>query len=180
MSSESLAMLRKNYGDELAKLAEDHLQNDLQPKDRDNLNAAAKSLGTWATAGSIIGLGLGAALAFSIRRNRMNIFQAMKGAEKPTHITFASGRTEPLPDISAFAKPTTLGDIAAYSLFSAGGLFVGGELGLLGGGAAANRTISSDPDSRARIETAFKKFRADVLRKEADALDKSTSTSSLW
>jgi len=48
---------------------------------------------------------------------------------------------------------------------------VGGEIGLLTGSGSATRTISRDPESRARIETAFKKFRADVLRKEADAID---------
>jgi len=173
-------MLRKNYGEDLANLAEEHLKHDLQPQDRDALNSAAKSLGTWTTAGSLIGLGLGALLAFRVRRNRMDMFNAIKGAEKPTHVTFANGRTEALPDLAAYAKPTTLGDIAAYGLFSAGGLFLGGELGLIGGGAAANRAISRDAASRARIETAFKKFRADVLRKQADALDKSTGTGSLW
>lgn len=48
---------------------------------------------------------------------------------------------------------------------------MGGETGLLTGSGSASRTISRDPESRARIETAFKKFRADVLRKEADAID---------
>lgn len=55
--------------------------------------------------------------------------------------------------------------------FSAGGLFIGGETGLLTGTWSAKRTILQDPGSTARIETAFKKFRADVLRKEVDRLD---------
>ena len=68
-------------------------------------------------------------------------------------------------------KPSTLGDAAAYTFFGAGGLFLGGETGLLTGTGSAGRTISGDPESRKRIEAAFSKFRADVLRKEADALD---------
>ena len=51
-------------------------------------------------------------------------------------------------------------------------MFFGGELGLLGGSAGARRTITSDPESRKRIETAFRKFRAEVLRKEAAELDR--------
>ncbi|KAI9845194.1 MAG: hypothetical protein M1830_007561, partial [Pleopsidium flavum] len=68
-------------------------------------------------------------------------------------------------------QPTTVGDIATYLFFSAGGLFLGGETGLLTGSYSASRTISRDPESRARVETAFRKLRADVLRKEADRLD---------
>lgn len=48
---------------------------------------------------------------------------------------------------------------------------MGGETGLLTGGVAAGRTVNRDLESRVRIEKAFKKFEADVLRKEADALD---------
>ena len=78
---------------------------------------------------------------------------------------------EAIPDIAPLLKPTTVGDVAAYVLFGAGGVFLGGETGLLTGSASASRTIAKNPDSRARIETAFRKFRADVLRKEADDLD---------
>ena len=68
-------------------------------------------------------------------------------------------------------KPSTLGDAAAYFFFGAGGLFLGGETGFLTGSSSASRTISKDPETRAKVETAFRKFKADVLRKEADALD---------
>ena len=68
-------------------------------------------------------------------------------------------------------KPSTLGDVATYMFFGAGGLFIGGEGGLLTGSASAKRTINSDPEAKARIETAFRKFRADVLRQEADKID---------
>ena len=95
----------------------------------------------------------------------------------PSFITFALRAdlgepfVEAIPDIAPLLKPTTLGDIATYVFFGAGGVFLGGETGFLTGSASVNRTISKDPDSRARIETAFRKFRADVLRKEADDLD---------
>jgi len=61
--------------------------------------------------------------------------------------------------------------VAAYVLFSAGGLFLGGELGMLGGAYSAKRRIMSDPESKLRIEKAFRKFRADVLRKQALAME---------
>jgi hypothetical protein len=50
-------------------------------------------------------------------------------------------------------------------------LFIGGETGLLSGSFSANRAISSNPGAQARIEKAFREFKADVLRREADALD---------
>jgi hypothetical protein len=43
---------------------------------------------------------------------------------------------------------------------------------MLTGASSASRTITSDPTSRGRIEQAFKQFRVDVLRKQADDLEK--------
>lgn len=77
-------------------------------------------------------------------------------------------------------RPSTLGDIAAYTFFGFGGLFLGGETGLLTGSASAGRRITRDPESRERIETAFRRFRADVLRKEANELDRKKSVSDLF
>lgn len=68
-------------------------------------------------------------------------------------------------------RPTTLGDIAMFGLFSAGGLFIGGETGLVTGVYSARRTIGRDPESKSRIEHAFAKLRADILRRQADRLD---------
>lgn len=42
--------------------------------------------------------------------------------------------------------------------------------GLAGGAASGSRSITRDPEMKKRIETAFRKFRADVLRKQADEL----------
>ena len=92
MSSDSLAVFRKHAGDDISKLAEEHLKHDLQDSDRDKLNEAASKLSTYATVGSLIGLGMGLALAFRIRSSRAKIFDAFKTAEKPTHVRFANGR----------------------------------------------------------------------------------------
>ena len=48
---------------------------------------------------------------------------------------------------------------------------LGGELGLLAGGATAKRSITSDPETKQRMENAFRSFRADVLRKEIEQLE---------
>lgn len=100
------------------------------------------------------------------------MFQAFRAAEKPTHVRFADGREEAIPDITPLLRPTTLGDIATYTFFALGGVFVGGETGLLTGSWSAKRSIGQDPESRKRIENAFMSFRADVLRKEIEQLEK--------
>jgi hypothetical protein len=43
---------------------------------------------------------------------------------------------------------------------------------LLTGGLSAQSAIKKDPEARKRIETAFRKFRAETLRLEADQLEK--------
>ena len=68
-------------------------------------------------------------------------------------------------------RPSTIGDIAAYTFFGFGGLILGGETGILTGSWSGRRAINQSPESRRRVETAFRRFRADVLRKEADRLD---------
>ncbi|KAL8658082.1 MAG: hypothetical protein Q9226_001286 [Calogaya cf. arnoldii] len=169
--SDALALLRKNVGSDIAALAEEHFKHDLRDSDRDALKSAATKISTHVTVGSLLGLGLGAFLAFRLRRTRMQMFQALKAHEKPTSVRFADGREEAIPDMTPYMRPSTLGDVAAYTFFGFGGLFIGGETGVLTGSASAGKTISRDTESRERIETAFRRFRADVLRKEADALD---------
>lgn len=73
--------------------------------------------------------------------------------------------------MTPYMKPTTLGDVATYTFFSAGGLFLGGEIGGLGGGWSAKRLVTGDEESRKRIETAFRRFKADVLRRQVEELE---------
>ena len=92
MSSDSLAILRKNAGQEITALAEQHLKHDLQDSDRDALTNAAGKIRNHVAIGSFIGVGLGVALAFRFRRSRMQMFQAFRAQEKPTHVRFPDGR----------------------------------------------------------------------------------------
>lgn len=61
--------------------------------------------------------------------------------------------------------------MAAYFFFTAGGLFVGGETGLLAGSLTAGRMVTRDQEARDRIDKAFRNFKAEALRREADKLD---------
>jgi len=60
---------------------------------------------------------------------------------------------------------------ATYTFLGAGGLFFGGETGLLTGTFRARQQIGADRESRDRIQTAFRKFQADALRAQANLLD---------
>jgi hypothetical protein len=91
--SDSLAILRQNRSDELAKLADEHLQNDLQPNDREKLKAAASSVSLWTTVGSAVGVSLGLLAAIRLRSTRKAIFSAMRAQEKPIKVIFEDGRT---------------------------------------------------------------------------------------
>jgi hypothetical protein len=121
--------------------------------------------------GSLIGISLGLFLAYRLRANRTAMFNAFKAHEQPTAIKFAGGREEPIPDLTRIMKPSAIGDVATYTFLGFGGLFFGGESGLLTGSLRARSQIGADRESRERIETAFNRFRADVLRKQADELD---------
>ncbi|TID23481.1 hypothetical protein E2P81_ATG03052 [Venturia nashicola] len=171
MSNDAIAFFRKTYGDQLGKLAEEHFNKDLEDTDRETLKVAAAKFRSHAAIGSLIGIGLGVFLAFRVRSARTKMFNAFKAREKPVSVSFADGRTEAIPDVTNLIKPTVLGDVAAYFFFSAGGLFIGGETGLITGSLSAGRSITKDAASRERIEKAFQKFKADALRQEADKLD---------
>ncbi|CAI7576323.1 hypothetical protein N7533_009138 [Penicillium manginii] len=184
--SQSFALLRRQRTDDLSKLADQHMQHDLQPEDRDALKSAASTVSLWTTVGSAVGIGLGLYAAVRLRSTRKAFFAAVRAQERPTKVVFADGRTEPIPDLTPLLKPTTLGDFATYFFASAGGLFLGGELGsdmdesgFAAGAASASSSISTEPERRKRIETAFRRFRADVLRREADELDKGANVSDL-
>jgi hypothetical protein len=143
----------------------------LRQSDRDALQKAAGTVSTHVSVGSVIGVTLGVFLAYRLRANRTAIFNTFKARERPTAIKFAGGREEALPDMTNLMKPSAFGDVATYTFLGAGGLFFGGETGLLTGTFRARRQIGADRESRERIETAFRRFQADALRKQANELD---------
>ena len=73
-------------------------------------------------------------------------------------------------------QPSRLGDVATYAFLGLGGVFVGGELGVLGGTVRARQTIGADRESRERISLAFRRFQADALRVQAKALEEGRGT----
>jgi hypothetical protein len=81
--------------------------------------------------------------------------------------------------MSQLMKPTPLGDIMTYTFFAMGGVFVGGEAGLLSGTWSARRAIEGDVEAKGRIERAWRGFRADVLRRQVEELE-SGREKSIW
>ncbi|RYO83400.1 hypothetical protein DL766_006821 [Monosporascus sp. MC13-8B] len=171
------AFRRSPRHEDLAKLADEHIKHDLEPSDRDALVKAARSVTMPATLGTLVGLGLGVYAAFRLRKVRGDMFNAFRATEKPTHVLFANGRKEAVPDITPYMQPSMYGDIATYFFFGLGGTFLGGELGFLLGTWSASRYITKDPARQKRIETAYRRFKADYLRREADRLESGGVTS---
>ncbi|EMF16214.1 uncharacterized protein SEPMUDRAFT_145529 [Sphaerulina musiva SO2202] len=176
MSSDSLAVFRKGFGPDLNELAEKHMQHDLTSSDRDALKNAASTVSLHATLGSALGIALSVLLAYRIRSGRKAMFRTFRTAEKPSAVRFADGREEVLPDLTPLLRPSRAGDVATFGFLGLGGLFVGGELGLLSGSLQARRSINQDGESRERIRNAFLRFQADALRKEAEALEKNVTS----
>lgn len=205
MSSDSLAVFRKGFGPDLNELAEKHMQheyvhslipppispspppstqliidklhkNSLTSSDRDALKNAASTVSLHTTLGSALGIALSVLLAYRIRSGRKAMFRTFRTAEKPSAVRFADGREEVLPDLTPLLRPSRAGDVATFGFLGLGGLFVGGELGLLSGSLQARRSINQDGESRERIRNAFLRFQADALRKEAEALEKNVTS----
>ncbi|KAI1412332.1 hypothetical protein F5Y13DRAFT_163390 [Hypoxylon sp. FL1857] len=174
----SFAAFRKSEQHaDLGKLAEEHMKHDLTQEDRDALVKASTRVSTRAIIGTLAGLGLGLYAAFRLRRVRADMFNAFRAAEKPTHVLFADGRKEVIPDITPLMQPSRYGDIATYFFFGLGGTFLGGEIGFLLGTWSASRAISKDPARRNRVEAAYRRFKADFLRREAERLESGASPS---
>ncbi|KAI1498078.1 hypothetical protein F5X99DRAFT_412453 [Biscogniauxia marginata] len=169
------AFRRSERQEELNRLAEQHLQHDLESSDRDVLVKASNRITRPTTVGTLVGLGLGVYAAIKLRRVRADVFRAFRTAEKPTHMVFSDGRQELAPDITPLLQPSKSGDIATYFFFGLGGTVLGGELGLLLGTWSASRLVSNDPAREKRIMNAYRKFKADYLRQEAARLEAGAS-----
>ncbi|RDW60214.1 hypothetical protein BP5796_11820 [Coleophoma crateriformis] len=95
MSTDSLAAFRTTgLRSDLQKLANEHFQHDLTENDRALVAAAATKPSQHAMIGSLLGLGLGLALASRVRSNRTKMFAAFRAMERPTQVKFADGRLE--------------------------------------------------------------------------------------
>jgi hypothetical protein len=77
--------------DELAKLAQEHFNQDLAPEDRETLQAASRKIPRHVMVGSILGLGLGVYSAVKLRRFRAEIWNALRSGQKPVRVVFADG-----------------------------------------------------------------------------------------
>lgn len=86
------ALRRDPRHDEFARLADEHMQHDLEESDRDCLKKAASRVSIPTTIGTLVGLGLGVYAAVRLRRARADVFRAFRAAERPTHVVFAGGR----------------------------------------------------------------------------------------
>ncbi|PNP84109.1 hypothetical protein FNYG_02797 [Fusarium nygamai] len=175
-----LAAFRSGRSDELRDLAEQHLQHDLNDDDREILRRAGSKVSTHAKIGSLLGVGLGVLAAFRLRKMRLTYFNAFRAMEKPVEVRFADGRTEPIPDITADLAPSKWGDAATYFFFSVGGLFIGGEAGLLSGTASASHTITKNPEAKERIEKAWKNYRIDAMKQEIRKLEGKSKLAQLF
>ncbi|KAI0001540.1 hypothetical protein F4779DRAFT_604138 [Xylariaceae sp. FL0662B] len=165
------AFRKSDRHDDLQQLAEEHLKRDLSQEDRNVLIKSTNRMTSHAVWGTLIGLGLGVYAAYRLRRLRVDTFNAFRLTEKPTHVRFADGRQVAVPDTTPLVQPSRYGDIASYFFYGLGGTVLGGELGLLEGNWLAARTICRDDDRRKRIETAYRRFRADYLKREAARLE---------
>jgi hypothetical protein len=105
------------------------------------------------------------------------MFQAFKHGEQPTFVRFASGREEPMPNITPLLRPSAAGGAFTYLFYGLLGTFLGGQIGGLTGSLHAKSQIAADRDSRERIATAMRRFRADALRAQAKLLDNQDSGS---
>ncbi|KAF2642262.1 PLC-like phosphodiesterase [Massarina eburnea CBS 473.64] len=88
-----LAAFRDRGSKHLRELAEQHLQHDLNQSDRDTLKSAAGKVSSYASIGSLLGVGLGVYCAFRLRSMRLAYFNAFRAMERPVEVRFADGRT---------------------------------------------------------------------------------------
>lgn len=131
------------------------------------------------------------ALAFRVRAHRIRLFEAFRASQKPSHVKFADGR-EGRSQLMLSRKlyswwkayrsnsrdhsdATTLyswGFCNLHFLFDCRGLCWRWDWSAEWC-SCCKENDTKVPETKARIEKAFRGFRADVLRKEADLLMRS-------
>lgn len=94
------ALFRSHPNDELARIGEAHLKQDLSADDRARLKTAASRVTNYTTVGSLLGLGLGAAMAYRIHTNRVALYNAFKMVNRPVEVIFPNGRRGTCPSVS--------------------------------------------------------------------------------
>jgi hypothetical protein len=114
--------------EDLSKLAEEHFNKDLGPEDRQTLITASKRVSRHALIGSAVGMGLGLYAAVRLRRVRMEMFNALRGAERPVKVVFADGRTGESSFFLSFLRdnppiPSTTGHCRLWSVSNWKGCF---------------------------------------------------------
>ncbi|KAL8777151.1 MAG: hypothetical protein Q9213_007983 [Squamulea squamosa] len=92
----------------------------------------------------------------------MKVVNAFKAAQQPTAVIFANGRGEALPSLSA--KPSRIKSALIYTTFTSVGLGFGIVSGFTTGFLAADEKLKKDMESRRRIMTAYKRYRAGLLK----------------
>lgn len=117
-----------------------------------------------------LGLGIGLWGTLALRRRRIVFYNASKTIETPIALQFKDGHSVPFPDI--IQPPSTFHTLFTGFLFATAGIFIGGEIGLLTGSISAKGAITRDEASKKRIDAAFRRLKADVMRKQADMIEK--------
>ncbi|PYH88048.1 hypothetical protein BO71DRAFT_339714 [Aspergillus ellipticus CBS 707.79] len=167
----TVVTLEFDSASELVRLADDPLQRTLRLQDRDALRDAARSILAGNVAGTLIGSGLGVWSAFRLRRARRAFARVFRVHDRPSHLFFRSGHIEDIPDVTPLLKSHILGDIAACIFGTAGGFFIGSQIGFYLGTSNAGSILTRDIEGGKRIAKASMKSRAAELREEADMLD---------
>ena len=139
------AIFRPHPNDDLARIGEAHLKHDLSADDRARLRSAASKVTNYTTIGSLLGLGLGAAVAYRIHANRVALYNAFKMVNRPIEVIFPNGRrglplacrkflrpdglirppAEPIPNIDRYLKPTFVCVSSSRSGLNQTSLFLG-------------------------------------------------------
>ncbi|KAL8670088.1 MAG: hypothetical protein Q9168_005359 [Polycauliona sp. 1 TL-2023] len=159
---------------EKTRLWRKHL-NSLNHLDRVKYESAVKTLPGFTLLGTVGGIAVGLVLARRQRASALKIANAFKPAEQPIAVVFPNGRAEALPSLSEtlqpsksrFEKGLRISGAAAFGLFC----------GNLTGGVVALLRLQQNKESATRLASAINNFRLDVLREQANNLERKLNDS---